>query len=138
MKKILFLNLLLLLSAFSLYAQTNGNNDSAPNADTTIFQFVEWMPEPGFNLNEYLAKNMKYPKEVVSNNIEGKVYVRFVINTDGSITHPEITGRRIENGELLEKESIRVVKNMPKWKPGKQNGQPVRVRYVLPLTWKLQ
>jgi|GEM_PF-2429075 len=137
MKKILFLNLLLLLSAFSLHAQTVSSNESAPNIDTVIFRYVEQMPQPTFNMNEYLAANLNYPKKAINNNIEGRVTVNFIVNTDGSISNPQVVGRRIENGELLEEEAIRVIKNMPKWKSGKQNGRAVRVYYTQPVMFKL-
>lgn len=135
MRYILFIAFVLL--SVSVFAQTVNSNESAPKTDSLIFRYVEQMPQPTFNMNEYLAANLNYPKKAINNNIEGRVTVNFIVNTDGSISNPQVVGRRIENGELLEEEAIRVIKNMPKWKPGKQNGRAVRVYYTQPVMFKL-
>ncbi len=103
-----------------------------------VFQVVEEMPEfPGGMeaLLSYLGKNIKYPSMAQENNIQGRVIVEFVVNKDGSIVDP-VVKRSIDPS--LDNEAMRVVKSMPKWKPGKQRGKPVRVRYTVPVLFRLQ
>jgi protein TonB len=103
-----------------------------------IFVVVEEMPSfPGGDkaLYEYLAKNIKYPAVAKDNGIEGKVYIKFVVNEDGSVSQAQVA-RGIGGG--CDEEALRVVKDMPKWKPGKQRGKNVKVWYTLPVYFKLQ
>ena len=103
-----------------------------------VFFVVEDMPEfPGGEqaLHRYLAQEIKYPTIAQENGIQGRVYVKFVINTDGSVTDVEIA-RGVDPS--LDKEALRVVRNMPKWKPGEQRGEPVRVSYTVPINFQLQ
>lgn len=103
-----------------------------------IFTVVENDPEfPGGMeaLYEYLGKNIQYPTIAKENNITGKVYVTFVVEKDGSIANPRIL-RDIGGG--CGQEAIRVVKAMPKWKPGKQRGKAVRVQFNLPVSFNLR
>ena len=103
----------------------------------------EWMgeiisPQPSFPggsqaLVDFLRENTKYPEQALKDSIEGRVVVAFVIDTDGSITKPEVV-RGVH--PLLDAEALRVVKLMPKWEPGSENGTPVKVRYNLPITFK--
>ena len=98
-----------------------------------IFMVVEELPEfPGGrkNLLNYLAKNITYPEEALKAKIEGRVFVNFIVEKDGSISNVKVL-RGIGHG--CDKESVRVVENMPRWKPGKQKGQPVRVSFNLPI-----
>src|SRR5690606_16935087 len=98
-----------------------------------IFKYVEQMPEAPYNVNEYLGKNMRYPDAARENNIEGRVSVQFVVSEDGSISDVKVVGsRRVGGG--CEEEAMRVVSSMPKWRPGKQNGRPVKVYYTLPVS----
>ena len=102
-----------------------------------IFQVVEEEPEfPGGMeaLYKYLGESIKYPQLAKENNIEGKVYVTFVVEKDGSIANPRIL-RDIGGG--CGNEAVRVVKAMPKWKAGKQRGKNVRVQFNLPVSFKL-
>lgn len=85
-------------------------------------------------LMKYLQQNIKYPKECREKGIQGRVIVQFVVNTDGSIVDLNVI--KPINPEL-DKEVIRVVSEMPKWIPGRQRGKPVRVRFTLPVTFKL-
>lgn len=104
-----------------------------------VFQFVEQMPSfPGGEsaLMKYLSKHINYPSRARENNIQGTVVVQFVVNTDGTIVDVTTVGRKKGGG--LEEEAIRVVKGMPKWTPGKQNGRAVRVQYSLPIRFTLQ
>ena len=102
-----------------------------------IFTFVEEYPEfPGGEkaLYEYIKNNVNYSELAIKTNIEGTVYVEFVVEKDGSISDVKVL-RGIGGG--CDEEAVRVVKSMPKWKPGKQRGQPVRVYYTLPIDFKL-
>ena len=103
-----------------------------------IFQVVEEMPEfPGGMAEclKFLAKNIKYPTIAQENGVQGRVIVQFVVNQDGSIVDPVVV-RSVD--PYLDKEALRVIKMMPKWKPGKQRGKAVRVKYTVPVTFKLQ
>ncbi|WP_282014083.1 TonB family protein [Marinifilum flexuosum] len=101
------------------------------------FVLVEDMPSfPGgiAALTKYLNENVKYPEEARKNGIQGRVFVNFVIDTDGSVVDVKIV-RGVH--ALLDAEALRVVKAMPKWKAGKQRGKPVRVSYTLPIEFRL-
>lgn len=103
-----------------------------------IFQVVEQMPSfPGGEeaLSKFLSSNIKYPSMALENNIQGRVVLTFVVNKDGSIVDPEII-KPVDPS--LDKEAIRVVKAMPKWTPGKQRGKPVRVKYTLPVLFRIR
>ena len=103
-----------------------------------IFQIVEEMPAyPGGDqkLMEYVAKNIKYPQIARETGIQGRVFVGFVVEPDGSVSNVKVL-RGIGGG--CDEEAVRVVKSMPKWKPGKQRGKAVRVSYMLPVNFKLQ
>lgn len=105
-----------------------------------IFTIVEENPEfPGgeVELFKYLGKNTKYPAIAKDAGISGIVYVQFVVMEDGSINPDMITILRGVN-PVLDEEAMRVVKNMPKWKPGRQRGKPVRVYYKLPFRFTLK
>ena len=103
-----------------------------------VFDVVEQMPAfPGGmeKLMSFLQNNVKYPKQAQEKGTQGRVIVQFVVNTDGSIDKPKVV-KSVD--ALLDNEALRVVKMMPKWQPGKQNGEAVRVKYVLPVTFRLQ
>ena len=103
-----------------------------------IFQVVEEMPEfPGgmAECMKWLSKNMKYPTISQENGVQGRVIVQFVVNRDGSIVDA-VLARGVD--PYLDKEALRVVGLMPKWKPGKQRGKEVRVKYTLPVMFRLQ
>lgn len=103
-----------------------------------IFTVVEEMPEfPGgqMELLKYLGKAIKYPVIAQENGIQGRVVCAFVVNRDGSIVDAEVL-RGVDSS--LDKEALRVINSMPKWKPGKQRGKPVRVKYTVPVTFRLQ
>jgi protein TonB len=82
-----------------------------------------------------LANSVHYPPIALENGVQGKVFVSFVVDTNGSISNVKIT-RGVDPS--LDKEAIRVVKSMPKWIPGKQNGQAVRVSFTVPINFVLQ
>ncbi len=100
-----------------------------------ILVFAEQMPEFPGDLNAYLSKNLIYPSDAKENGIQGKVIVQFTIGSDGNIYDVKALRPTYPS---LDKEAMRVVKSMPKWKPGKQNGKAVAVRYTLPITFSLK
>jgi len=107
-------------------------------AEPPIHVSVHEMPEfPGGNeaLLKYISKTIQYPQAAVENGIQGKVSLRFVVSPDGSIRRVEIL-RGVD--PLLDAEAIRVISSLPKWKPGKQNGEAVNVWFSVPVTFKLQ
>ena len=104
--------------------------------DTKVFDVVEQMPSfPGGNVMAWLSQNLKYPVIAAENGVQGRVVVQFVVEKDGSVSDVHAV-KKVDPS--LDKEAERVVKSMPKWIPGKQNGSPVRVKYTLPVTFKLQ
>lgn len=103
----------------------------------SIYFVAEVMPQfPGgeSGLVEYLKKNMNYPASAKAKKVSGRVYVQFIIERDGSVSRLKVT-RGIGNG--CDEESLRVVKQMPKWTPGKMRGEPVQVQYTLPVKFTL-
>ena len=103
-----------------------------------IFQIVETQPEfPGGDAarTAFLNANIKYPVVAQENGISGRVTLQFVVNVDGSIVDIEVM-RGVDPS--LDREAVRVVSIMPKWKPGEQRGKPVRVRFTLPVNFRLQ
>ena len=103
-----------------------------------VFVTVEKHPEfPGGEtaLMEWISKNMSYPPIAAENGISGRVFCQFVVNVDGSVVDVEIAKGR---DPYLDKEALRVLKMLPKFKPGEQRGKPVRVRFSVPVNFKLQ
>jgi len=103
-----------------------------------VFVVVESMPSfPGGDaaLFKYLGDNIKYPVIAQESGIQGRVICQFVVNRDGSIVDIEVV-RSVDKS--LDAEAIRVIKNMPRWTPGKQRGKTVRVKYTLPVNFRLQ
>lgn len=106
--------------------------------ESKVFDVVEQMPSfPGGNgaLLEYLATHVKYPVVAQENGVQGRVIVSFVVEKDGSITDVRVV-RSVDPS--LDREAARVVSSMPRWTPGKQNGSAVRVKYNVPVMFKLQ
>ena len=118
-------------TSFSIDIPTDSTNKGM------IFDMPEHMPEyPGGGnaMEQFINDNIKYPTEAKAKNIQGKVYVEFVVEKDGVIS--EVSIRRGAN-KLLDDEAMRVVTMMPKWEPGSMRGRTVRVRYTLPITFSL-
>ncbi len=113
------------------------DNSDEKAATDSPFDVVEQMPQfpsgPGA-LMEYLSKNIRYPEEAYKKNIQGRVIVTFVVEKDGSISDARVF-RSID--PLLDAEALRVVNTMPNWTPGIQRGKAVRVKYTIPITFKL-
>ena len=106
--------------------------------ESKVFDVVEQMPSfPGGNgaLLEYLATHVKYPVVAQENGVQGRVIVSFVVEKDGSITDVRVV-RSVDPS--LDREAARVVSSMPRWTPGKQNGSAVRVKYNVPVSFRLQ
>lgn len=112
------------------------NSEEVNNEE--ILQVAENMPEfPGgtAELMKFLSKNIQYPSIAQENGVQGRVILQFVVNTDGSITDPVVL-RSVDPD--LDKEAIRVIQAMPKWIPGKHHGKKVRVKFTLPIQFRLQ
>lgn len=127
--KVALMMLVLLFSFMTSTAQTKKND--------MVFDVVEVMPQfPGGQIAmlQYIMKNMKYPEQAMKEGIQGRVAVRFIVEKDGSISDVKPI---LSVHPLLNKEAVRVVESMPKWTPGKQNGKPVRVRFNVPVMFKL-
>ena len=106
--------------------------------ESDVYQIVEQMPEfPGgvAELFHYISKNIHYPQKAREKGIQGRVFIGFIVEKDGSISN--VRNLRGVDSEL-DAEAIRVVKSMPKWKPGKHNGEFVRVSYQIPILFKLE
>ena len=114
------------------------DDDDAP-VEEPIFVIVEENPEFSeggtAGLLQYLSKNTKYPTIPQENGTQGRVTVQFVVNKDGSIVDVNVL-RGVD--PYLDKEAVRVISTMPKWKPGKQRGVPVRCKFTVPVTFRLQ
>lgn len=152
MKKIIALSALLLLLDSNLKAQNVVNptnekdnitilravgDDSTVSDKEKVYQVVEQQPSfPGGReeLFKYFAYNVRYPIDAAKNKIEGRVLVTFVVEHDGSISNVNVANSVYPS---LDKESIRVVSGMPKWIPGKDNGKTIRVKYTIPITFRL-
>lgn len=113
------------------------DKEIVPVIDNQIYIMVEEMPEfPGgiLELRKWIKSNMKYPETARKNKITGKVYIGFVINKEGKVEGGKVL-RSVD--PLLDSEALRVINNMPKWKPGKQKGKPVKVSFSFPIKFYL-
>ena len=127
--KVALMMLVLLFSFMTSTAQTKKND--------MVFDVVEVMPQfPGGQIAmlKYIMENIKYPEQAMKEGIQGRVAVSFIVEKDGSISDVKPI---LSVHPLLNKEAVRVVESMPKWTPGKQNGKPVRVRFNVPVMFKL-
>lgn len=129
MKRLLLIMLAIGCST-QLYAQKETIKDS-PQDSVKTFAYVERMPMAPYNVNEYLSENLIYPKEAEKKGLGGKVNVRFVVTSDGSIKYVVPFAKDVD--ERLVNEAVRVVKGMPDWEPGRQNGKPVNVYFTIPI-----
>ncbi|MBR4897832.1 MAG: energy transducer TonB [Prevotella sp.] len=121
-----------------LKAQQVAVDEAPKEEETKVFDVVEQMPSfPGGDaaLMKFLSEHIKYPVVAEENGIQGRVIATFVVERDGSITDVKVI-KSVDPS--LDKEAIRVLKSMPKWIPGKQNGSAVRVKYTVPVTFRLQ
>ena len=107
--------------------------DPQPSANI-IHVVVDQMPQYPGDMNDYLSKNIQYPEAARGANVQGRVAVQFVVNEDGTISNAKVI-RQIGAG--CDEEALRVIRSMPKWKPGKNNGIPVKVLFTQPIVFKL-
>ena len=131
MKKLLFI----LILGFTTLTTARAQNTDTPCCK--VFHVVEQMPQfPGGQaaMMKFIADSLRYPSVVCTGGVEGRIVVRFVVDCEGNIVNPLVV-RSVD--PLLDREAIRLVKSMPKWKPGRVNGEPVNVKYRLPITFKL-
>lgn len=122
---------------FILISSATANIADAQNTDSDAYAVVDVAPEyvgGQTAMIEFLWKNLQYPAEAMEKNVQGTVYVSFIVEKDGSISNV-VLKRDIGSG--CGEEAVRVVKMMPKWTPGKQNGKEVRTQFILPVTFKL-
>ncbi|MFT4600765.1 MAG: TonB family protein [Arenicella sp.] len=134
MHKKLFIAFALLLAAQFSFAADMPTDSTKKGM---VFDMPEQMPEyPGGGdaLDQFVKSHIKYPADAKAVRAQGKVYIQFVVEKDGSITDVLI---RKGAHKSLDAEAIRVVKLMPNWKPGSMRGKTVRVRYTLPITFSL-
>ncbi|MBP6511207.1 MAG: energy transducer TonB [Bacteroidia bacterium] len=132
MKKLL----LILICAVPLAGISQQLTEKDPKNED-VFIAVEKMPEyPGGNgaMMKYISNNLKYPDDAAEKDIQGKVYVSFIVSELGKISDVEVV-RGVN--ELLDNEAKRIVKDMPTWKPGMQGDKPVKVKFILPIVFKL-
>ena len=131
MKKLLFF----LILVFTAFTTTHAQKINTPCSK--VYDIVEQMPSfPGGQsaMIKFIADSLRYPSVVCTASVEGRIVVRFVVDCEGNILNPSVF-RGID--PLLDKEAIRVIKLMPKWIPGRQNGKPVCVIYNVPIRFKL-
>ena len=131
MKRIIFV-VFAIMATLSINAQSEGTP-----VEETVYDVVEEMPQfPGgpSALFEYLSNNLQYPVVAEENGVQGRVIVTFIVEKDGSISNAKVV-KAVDPS--FDKEAIRLVESMPNWIPGKQNGEPVRVKYTVPVTFRL-
>ncbi|MBO4850926.1 MAG: energy transducer TonB [Prevotella sp.] len=126
--------------SLSILSETAGFLDRVPDSMQTERHFTHTEKDPSFPggqqaLIKYLNDNIKYPEQAKKDSISGRVVVGFFVETDGSITEPKVV-RSVH--PLLDEEALRVVNLMPKWEPGSQNGTPARIKYNLPIIFKME
>ena len=112
--------------------------ESSLTESDKVYDVVERMPQfPGgaSAMFKYLTDNVSYPAEAEKKGVQGRVIIAFIVECDGSVSNPKVTTSAEEH---LDKEALRLVRAMPKWTPGTQGGHPVRVKYTIPVTFRLQ
>ena len=123
--------------AFEANRSEKEESEGTPDSNKA-YDVVDEMPQfPGgpYALFEFISKNIQYPKEAEDANLQGRVIVSFVVEKDGSVSNAKVV-RPID--PLLDAEALRVVNSMPKWIPGKQNGEAIRIKYTVPVTFRLE
>ena len=134
MKHLTILAMMLLLGTMApLSAQTADNDEEG--------LFIEIEPSAEFEggmqaIMSYIRSNVRYPKN--AKNVEGKVFIRFTIEKDGSVSNAKVVRSDVKNKKYrkaLEKEALRLIRNMPRWKPALHNGEPVRCDFTIPVTF---
>ena len=134
MKKVLFIT----LTALFCFSTANAQKTVVSQKNQKVYDVVEQMPEYTGGMSaliDFLSTNIKYPEDAQKQKVEGRVLVNFVVEVDGSITDIQVLKQAFPS---LDAEAVRVVKAMPHWTPGKVKGKPVRVRYTLPIVYRLK
>jgi len=134
MKKFLFMALMAIFCLTTASAQKT----VVAKKNQKVYDVVEVMPEfPGGmeGMIKFFAENIKYPEDAKNKGVEGRVMVCFVVEKDGSLSEVKVAKKAFPS---LDAEAVRAVKAMPKWTPGKQGDQVVRVRFTIPVVFKLQ
>jgi periplasmic protein TonB len=137
MKKSFITIILAVILAVISFVTVGAQNKDKTNSEK-VYQTVEVMPEyPGGiqKLMAFLSENVKYPVQAQKSKIEGRSVIGFIVEEDGSISNVSVTRG---SHPLLDSEAIRVVKSMPKWKPGSIKGNPVRVKFNIPVDFRLK
>ena len=135
------LTILLLFIALTSFCQKIPDTKNQSVEDTTVYDLTAINDKPQFvggesELSSFINKNLQYPQEEKNNGLQGRVYITFVIDRDGSVTNVELY-KGLKDGPGCDKEAIRIVGLMPKWIPGKVNGHPAKVRYIVPIKFQL-
>lgn len=136
---ILLLSVMFFIASNTAFSQEDSTGvDTREDAKEEVI-FIDPVLQPEFPggsiaLSKFLQRNIRYPEEAKKNKVQGKVYVKFVVQVDGSISDIKVL-RGIGSG--CDEEAIRVVEAMPKWKPGEKDGKPVPTEFVLPFSFRL-
>lgn len=101
----------------------------------TVFRMVDQMPEFPGDLPAFIAQHIKYPESALHDRVSGKVFLQFIVGPDGTVSGAKVLRSLSED---CDKEALRLAAQMPKWKPGKHNGKPVSVYYMLPINFQLE
>lgn len=134
-KRIIMLSLVAILGVTTITAQKTVV--SKKNPMEPVLETCEQLPQLGTDnaeLIKFLIENLQYPQDAIKNKIQGRVLVQFIVDKEGNINDPSILQGVYPS---LDAEALRVVKLMPRWTPGYQDGQPVNVQYALPIVFKL-
>lgn len=138
MKRLISILLFLIFSSYCLYSQEEGKKEDEQKKSDPIFVVVEEMPTfQGGDIDkfkEWVQKRVEYPRELLAERIEGKVYVMFIVEPDGSVSNTTIL-RGLH--PKLDKETLDKVNSSPEWKPGLQRNVPVRVRFSITIEYNL-
>ena len=121
--------------AKTVYYNEKGKKTMRPKEKIALYMEMPEFPGGQEALLEFLTKNVKYPQIARENGIQGRVIVQFVVAKDGMIENVEVV--RSGGDPSLDKEAARVIKAMPRWQPGKQRGEPIRVKYTVPVNFRL-
>lgn len=134
MKKLFLMCAMALICLVTANAQKTVVSQSNQN----VYDEVEQMPEfPGGMeaMINFIQTNIKYPKDAIKQEVSGRVMVMFVVETDGSLSNVRVARKVFPS---LDAEAVRVIKTMPKWKPGKEKGKVVRVNYTMPVVFSIK
>ena len=125
------------MMAVLCFMTANAQKTVVSQSNQNVYDQVEQLPEyPGgmSAMIEFLQTNLKYPEDAIKQKVGGRVMVMFVVETDGSLSNVRVARKVFPS---LDAEAVRVVKTMPKWKPGKEKGRAVRVNFTLPVVFNI-